>query len=566
MTFNAQVRRAVLLAKVAEVWVVNGEQTTGSLASHVGRGLGWSTAGNITLRIGSVLISILMARLIAPDEFGVFAVALTVWSVVGTLAEFGLGTDLIRAKDLDRRIPTVATVGLLTSSSFALVMILAAGPIAGVFQSADAAGVIRLMGVSLVVFGFSIVPAALLQREFRQRALFVINGCGLIASAVTMTLVGLLNGGPAALAWGQVINQLVVVILMYVVTGTRLRLGFNPVIARESAAFCMPLALANLLSWVLLSVDNLIVARVMSPTELGLYVLAFNVSSWPMSAIGQSLRVVALPAFSRVEPAGLRNRALVSSSAPVWAVAVLLGVGLSTLARPLITWMYGEDWVDGAVALSGLGAFGALRVIFDLIVTYLIAVGRSRSVLVVQIWWLSVMLPAMAWGVSRFGLAGAGWTHVAVGVIAVLPAYLVCLHREGVDCAALRQGMDRADAEHRSDGRRVLVARRSCPSSAYGSGPRRVCRRDPLRSPTCPVVAPTDHTAHHYCLHPAFGADSCMIAINKRRRSRRSDPGVVNLEPQCHPIHGPTVRTPPLASNNGRVSPARSARRSVSAA
>ena len=59
--------------------------------------------------------------------------------------------------------------------------------------------------------------------------------------------------------------------------------------------------------------------------------------------------------------------------------------------------MYGEEWVGGAVALSGLGAFGALRVIFDLIVTYLIAVGRSRSVLAVQMWWLAIMVPAMVW-------------------------------------------------------------------------------------------------------------------------------------------------------------------------
>ena len=189
-TLSARARNTLLWRRWRRFGAVNATQPR-SLETRIGRGLGWSTASNITLRIGSVLISVLMARLIAPEEFGVFAVAITVWSVVGTLAEFGLGTDLIRAKDLDRRIPTVATVGLLTSSTFALVMILAAGPIAGVFQSSDAAGVIRLMGLSLVVSDSPIVPAALLQREFRQRALFAINGCGLIASAVTMTLVGL---------------------------------------------------------------------------------------------------------------------------------------------------------------------------------------------------------------------------------------------------------------------------------------------------------------------------------------------------------------------------------------
>src|SRR5690606_30327506 len=82
------------------------------LGREVGRGLGWSTLSNLVLRVGNFVVSLIMARLIAPEEFGVFAVALTVWSVLSTLAEFGLGSDLVRARDPQRRIPTVATLGL----------------------------------------------------------------------------------------------------------------------------------------------------------------------------------------------------------------------------------------------------------------------------------------------------------------------------------------------------------------------------------------------------------------------------------------------------------------------
>ena len=80
--------------------------------SRIARGLGWSLVWNVVLRIGNLLVSMLVARLIAPEQFGVFAVALTVWTILGALAEFGLGTDLIRADDLERRAPTVATLAL----------------------------------------------------------------------------------------------------------------------------------------------------------------------------------------------------------------------------------------------------------------------------------------------------------------------------------------------------------------------------------------------------------------------------------------------------------------------
>ena len=82
----------------------------------------------------------------ARSEFGVFAVALTVWTILGTLAEFGLGTDLVRARDLERRAPTVATLGLLISGSSAVVDgARRAAALATPSRAPTSAGVIRLM-------------------------------------------------------------------------------------------------------------------------------------------------------------------------------------------------------------------------------------------------------------------------------------------------------------------------------------------------------------------------------------------------------------------------------------
>jgi lipopolysaccharide exporter len=407
------------------------------IARRLGSGLGWSTTSNLVLRTGNFAMSLIMARLIAPDQFGIFAVALTISMILGTLGEFGLGTDLVRAHDFGRRAPTVASVGLMTSGVMALGMAIGAAPIAAAFNSPASAPVIQVMAISLVIFGFSIVPAAYLQREIRQRTLFAVNGCGLVVSGVTMTTFALVGYGPMALALGQVGCQLAVVVGLYLTTRLPISFAFDRDIARESVRFCLPLAIANLLSWLLLSVDNLVVSRVLDPTQLGLYVLAFNISSWPMNAIGQSIRVVALPAFSRVDSVTQRSRALVAANGPLWAISLMMGTVLATLAAPIVLLLYGNRWAAAAAALVGLGVFGALRVAFDLIATFLIAVGATRGVLAVQVWWLVTMVPVMWLAVGRFGLAGAGWAHVVVGLVFVLPAYLYCLKRAGVNSFSL---------------------------------------------------------------------------------------------------------------------------------
>ncbi|MFJ9388694.1 oligosaccharide flippase family protein [Nocardioides sp. NPDC101246] len=404
----------------------------GTVAGRVSRGLGWGLGGTIAMRVGSVLFGILVARLVAPAEFGVYAVALTVWAILSTLADLGLGADLVRAPDMEPRAPTVASIGLGVSVALGATMALAAEPIALAFDSPESVGVIRLMAVSIAVFGFTIVPSARLTRAYRQGALFGINALGLLASVVVS--LGLILGGVGAeaLACGQIACQSIIAVGLYIVTRTVPRLGFDPALARESLAFCLPLAAANLLSWLLLSLDNLIVSRTLGPEQLGLYVLAFNISSWPMSALGAAIRVVALPAFSQASSPQVRNRGLVLCIAPLATVATLASLGLAGAAVPLVTLVYGERWEPAAAALTGLAVFGGVRVVLDLVATFLVAAGETRAVLVVQVAWVVAMVPAMIVGVARWGLAGAGWTHVVVVAVVVVPLYLRALAKVGI--------------------------------------------------------------------------------------------------------------------------------------
>ena len=398
----------------------------------VRRGLAWSTASNIVLRVGNLLVGIVMARLIAPEEFGIFAVALTVWSVLGSVAEFGLGADLVRREDYRRHLPTVATMGAVLSLSLAAAMFFGAAGIADLFGSPGATGVVQLMAVPMALIGLSVVPAALLQRAMRQGTLFAIDGSALVVSTSVTVVLALVGLGPAALAIGRIAGQSLTVLLQYIAVRRWPVFGWDLTVVREAAGFGLPLALANMVGWSIISIDNLIVARLTSPVELGLYALAFNVASWPMSVAGQSVRVIALPAFSRLTTDARRGIAMLRVSGLIWSVSAVMALGLAFVAPQLVAVLYGERWIGAAAAVVPLAIFGAFRVIFDLAATYLVASGKTGQVLVVQVVWAVALVPAMIFGVSVGGLAGAGWAHVVVAVLVVLPAYLLYLRKAHV--------------------------------------------------------------------------------------------------------------------------------------
>ncbi|WP_051191956.1 oligosaccharide flippase family protein [Microbacterium luticocti] len=400
-----------------------------TLTRRAVQGAAWSGLSSIVLRLGSLVVGIVVARILTPDQFGVFAVALTVQSILMTLADLGLSADLVRTDEPARLGPTIATLGLVTGAMTTALAVGTAPLLASALGSPEASGAIALLSVTLLLAGAGVVPYALLLRRFQQRELFAIGAADFVVyTAVTLLLVSV-GWGALGLAAGRVCAQVVALVLQFVIARERPRFGIDRALVRPILAFGVPIAVANLIGWGLLNVDNIVLARMVGVTALGYYVLAFNVSSWPMSALSQVVRSIALPYFSRTDDGGA---GLARVTAAGWALALPAGAVLAALSGPVIAVLYGEKWMPAAAVLAALGLHGSLRVVFDIATGYLYARGRSRAVLWIQLLWLGVLLAALIVAVPRWGIAGAGWAQVAVAAVVVLPAHLIALRAAGV--------------------------------------------------------------------------------------------------------------------------------------
>ncbi|MGY3319181.1 lipopolysaccharide biosynthesis protein [Arthrobacter sp. TE12232] len=407
-----------------------------NLGRQLGSGLAWSTINSLVLRLGSFAVGVVIARILAPEQFGVFAVALTVQAVLMTLADLGMSADLIRSADPERIAPTVATLALASGTTLAITMALSGQGVADLLGSPDAGPVISVMAFSLLLAGAGVVPYASLQRRFAQKKLFGIAAADfIIGTALTIVLI-LAGWGVMGLACARIVSQSVTLVLQFVLSGEKVRFGFDRAVAPAVLSFGVPVALANMLSWALLNVDNVAISRLSGPVALGFYFLAFNVSNWPMSAVGQVVRSVSIPTFSRLATSRPdRNFAVLVG--PVWAISLLVGLLLSVLAHPVIELVYGPGWLPAAAVLAWLGVFGSLRTLFDLSASYLLARGASKATLLVQIAWIVALIPAVVLGLRADGSPGVAAAHLATAVLVVCPAYALALQRCGADLRAV---------------------------------------------------------------------------------------------------------------------------------
>jgi O-antigen/teichoic acid export membrane protein len=176
-----------------------------------------------------------------------------------------------------------------------------------------------------------------------------------------------------------------------------------------------------------------IVGRVLGATLLGFYVLAFNISGWPMNVFGSIVRSVSLPGFSRLQRHGESMpdrfadglRLVASISFPVCFV-------LGALAHPLVETVYGPRWSLAASALIGLSLLGAARIIIELTGDFLITLGRTKDVFYAQVPWLIGLIVGLIVGVRTHGIAGAGAAQAIVSIGLMVPLYFLFTVRAGV--------------------------------------------------------------------------------------------------------------------------------------
>jgi len=407
------------------------EIDSNSLSASVRRGAIWLAASNLLLRLANVSLTAIVAHILDPRDFGVFAVATTVYTIVFAISELGLGACLTRADlDLDSLAPTVASLSVLSSAVFAAVMAAFAAPIATALGSPAAAAPIRVLSLALFLGGPFAVPYSLLARDFRQDKLFLANAVSFIASTATLLILAKSGSGAMAFAWSRVVGQIAMGIGLIALAPRQYRPGLTRSAVSVILKFGVPLAGANLVTWILLNVDYAFVGHLLGAAELGVYMLGFNVASWSYSVLGAVINNTAVPAFSRVkDDRGLLEKATTTAVRTVSLIAFPMCAMTAVLARPLVLTLYGAKWAVSANVLVVLSLYGAVFIICLIFANMFTSFGRANFLFFLQLIWIAALVPAMALGVHRDGIVGAAYAHIAVIVPIVLPTYLIAVKR-----------------------------------------------------------------------------------------------------------------------------------------
>jgi O-antigen/teichoic acid export membrane protein len=410
-----------------------------SLTGKASRAFGWTFVSTVLSRLGTFVVGIVLARLLGPHAFGIYAVAFVALLAMQTFNELGVSLAIVRWEgEPSAIIPTVNTVSVSVSVLTYIGCYLGAPAYSSAMGAPSAAIIVRTLAVAIVIDGFANTPNALLQRSFRggQRAIAVQVG-GWLGTGATLVLAWC-HYGAMSLAIGQLIGGIACVLLLLAFAPESLRFGFNPVRASALLRFGLPLAGSNLAAFAVTSVDQVIIGHNLGPVTLGFYVLALNLSSWPINLFSQPVSSVVPAVLSRLQhDRSAMQSTFLSVVGLLGAVALPACLVIGGSAKPLVSFVYGARWLPAMEPLIWLALLGAMRIFFLVAYDYLVVLGRSRFLLMVQLVWLLALIPALVVGTHAAGIYGAALSEAVVAAFVVLPCYLAGLASAGVKFRAL---------------------------------------------------------------------------------------------------------------------------------
>ncbi|MCU1459027.1 MAG: polysaccharide biosynthesis protein [Actinomycetia bacterium] len=409
------------------------------LGERVNRGLRFAALNQVINRIFTFGSGVVVLRVLSVRDVGTYALALAIVTLVIAVNELGLIPTIIRWEDNPEHAARTAYTLVLVSSLIWYVAIFFTAPVlASAFGNGEVTGVLRVLGLTVLIDGCSSMPAAFLNRGFHQDRMAVAESSSMVVQIAVTIGLALWGAGPYALAWGQVTSNGVAVIFMILLVQHRSRPGWHRPHVGPLLRFGSPIAGGALMREGAVNVDGLVVGGVLGSIPLGFYQLAFNLGSLPQNTIGATLTRVLYAGFARLQGDKERfDNGVRRATALIVAGTVPMVVLIAALAEPIVQFLYGDKWDQAIPVLRLLVILGGMRVLLNALLDIIVADGRPRHLFALYGVWLAAVVPALFIGAEMGGIAGVAVAHLVVAVGIVLPLVLWAIHTGGIDAYAM---------------------------------------------------------------------------------------------------------------------------------
>lgn len=382
--------------------------------------VGTSIASNM-LRLASTIV---LTRLLAPDAFGLIAMISSIFYVIAMVTDAGFQAYVVRhERDDPHFLDATWTIHFARGIFNALLAVILAAPLAGILHTPGLAPFVAVAAISIAIDGAASLTLLTAPRRNMVRRLSIVD----FAAQLGQFIVGVVAAYFMRNAWALVISlisgSLIRTIASYTIfPAARRRWLINRPLAGDLWRFSRVIAVSSMLTLAIAQIDKLVLARVLSLQQFGIYAIAVNLAAAPTAIAGQYVTRIFYPAIAeswRRSPDSIKQQYYQLRG--ILFFGYLFGGGVLVGAAPLvIRILYDPRYIHAGFYLQLLAISATLAIMTNSALNALVAIGRIETSLISNVIRLAWLLPVGIGGLILFGPIGL----IAALALIEVPAYV----------------------------------------------------------------------------------------------------------------------------------------------
>jgi lipopolysaccharide exporter len=413
------------------------------IGNQVKKGAGWMMLGKLVTRSLGLISTIILARILAPSDFGLLAMATAVAVFLELLSSFGFDSVLIQNRDAERyHYDTAWTFKIGIGIIVAAGMFLLAVPAAIAFNDPRLVNVIRVLSLAPLIGGFENIGIVNFRKELAFHREFGYSVATKLCSFVATVTSVILLQNYWALVIGTVVGRSCDVAISYLVHPYRPRLSLR---ARgQLLDFSKWILLNNFVGYFYRQSADVIVGAMSGAQAVGLFRMSFEISNMPTAELIAPLNRVIFPGYAQVagDRARLR-RGFLKTISLIALVAVPAAVGIAATADLLVPAVLGPKWAAAIPIVQLLALFGVISSLESNTFYVQLALGNVRRFTFLMGLSSALLVVLIASLTHVAGAVGAAWAYLIVSTAFFPLFFSVVMRLLDIDVRSLVQALMR---------------------------------------------------------------------------------------------------------------------------
>lgn len=358
-----------------------------SSKQKVAGGLFWSYGERIMAQLVSLIVSIVLARLLSPENYGVISIVMIFITFCDAIVTGGFGNAIVQKKDADELdVNTMLCCSVATSILLYVIIFCAAPYIASFYNMSIIRPILRVLGLRLLISGVNSIQRAWIQKRMLFKRFFISTSFGTIISAVVGISMAYRGKGAWALVGQYLTNSFIDTAVLLITNDWRPRLQFSWKRAKEMLSYGWKVLVTTVVYMIESDLRSLIIGKKFGSADLAYYDQGKKFPNLLVTNINTSISNVMFPVLSenQNDPARLKQLCRRAVRIGIYLLSPLL-IGLIGIADTFVIAILSEKWAPCIPFLRILTLVFLVRPFTTTCQQSILSVGRSDVTLKIEI-------------------------------------------------------------------------------------------------------------------------------------------------------------------------------------